>query len=473
MTSKLSTTALIVCALIASVLATATPAAAQTPTCNGKVATIVGTEGDDVIIGTDRNDVIVALGGNDVIRSGRGRDTICGGDGRDRIFGGKNADTIYGGNDGDRINGDAGVDTIYGEQGNDRIIGGLGDDILDGGRGRRDRLIGRDGTDTCNDNQSTTIRFSCELPAPPPPENGFTYTEPFSPDSFTGVIHGWLPLTKEDPADAGRCVGVVGTLTPTAIEAGVASSAFSTPQISLISEGNLIDDTIFTCDETPLEDAGFQWILDVEGTVGTSIGFHVEFLAPADLSIDSIVVGSPNRDGATVVPAEQLTSIPTAPSGIIGGIPKPLQGPNTSFDHAELFSDSTFDGTIRGMALTPQSNFANTPAECVTVFGTLTPTAIDEGVVSNPFDTPNISLIIDGVIAEEFIASCDFDPMRNAGHEWILDGASTVGTTYSFFDTFALPPGSASRIDAILVGDHRRDTVHVYQPTNLGAIPAP
>ncbi|MGZ5214522.1 MAG: hypothetical protein ACXWEN_12345, partial [Actinomycetota bacterium] len=38
-----------------------------TPTCQGQVATIVGTPGDDVITGTPGNDVIVGLGGNDVI----------------------------------------------------------------------------------------------------------------------------------------------------------------------------------------------------------------------------------------------------------------------------------------------------------------------------------------------------------------------------------------------------------------------
>ena len=33
------------------------------PSCGGKAATIVGTEGDDTIVGTDKRDVIAALGG--------------------------------------------------------------------------------------------------------------------------------------------------------------------------------------------------------------------------------------------------------------------------------------------------------------------------------------------------------------------------------------------------------------------------
>ena len=55
------------------------------PTCLGEKATIVGTEGDDLIAGTSKNDVIVALGGNDVVSAHDGDDLVCGGDGNDRI----------------------------------------------------------------------------------------------------------------------------------------------------------------------------------------------------------------------------------------------------------------------------------------------------------------------------------------------------------------------------------------------------
>src|SRR5690348_603771 len=51
-------------------------------------ATIVGTNGDDVIRGTDGPDIILAGAGNDVIFGLGGDDKICGGDGNDRIDGG-------------------------------------------------------------------------------------------------------------------------------------------------------------------------------------------------------------------------------------------------------------------------------------------------------------------------------------------------------------------------------------------------
>lgn len=140
--------------LLAAVLPVAAVSAQDTPTCAGFPATIVGTEGNDNIVGTTGRDVIVGLGGADVIRGLSGADIICGGPGRDRLLGGKQADLLIGGEDGDKLFGDAGRDMLVGEQGNDLLVGGQGDDLLDGGRGRRDRLRGRSGQDTCVDEQA-------------------------------------------------------------------------------------------------------------------------------------------------------------------------------------------------------------------------------------------------------------------------------------------------------------------------------
>jgi Ca2+-binding RTX toxin-like protein len=68
-------------------------------------ATIVGTQGNDMLTGTPARDVIAGLGGDDVIDGGGGNDLICGGDGNDRISGGAGEDVI---------SGDAGDDSIDG-----------------------------------------------------------------------------------------------------------------------------------------------------------------------------------------------------------------------------------------------------------------------------------------------------------------------------------------------------------------------
>jgi Ca2+-binding RTX toxin-like protein len=100
--------AMVLISAVLTVLATSSGAPADSAaTCLGERATIVGTEGDDLIAGTSKDDVIVALAGNDVINAHGGDDLVCAGDGNDRI--------------------DAG-DGFF-----DGIDGGAGDDWIDGG----------------------------------------------------------------------------------------------------------------------------------------------------------------------------------------------------------------------------------------------------------------------------------------------------------------------------------------------------
>src|SRR5262245_58615973 len=69
-------------------------------TCDGRVATIVGTSDDDVLTGTPGPDVIAGLEGDDRINGGDGDDTICGDDGADVVAGGPGDDRLFGGLDG-------------------------------------------------------------------------------------------------------------------------------------------------------------------------------------------------------------------------------------------------------------------------------------------------------------------------------------------------------------------------------------
>lgn len=115
-------------------------------TCMGLAATIIGTDGDDVLDGTEGADVIVGLRGNDTINGLGGDDIICGGLGLDQLRGGDGNDKLLGGNANDVISGEGGDDMIWGGTGWDRLIGGVGDDILRGGIGN-DHLAGGDGND--------------------------------------------------------------------------------------------------------------------------------------------------------------------------------------------------------------------------------------------------------------------------------------------------------------------------------------
>jgi RTX calcium-binding nonapeptide repeat (4 copies)/NHL repeat len=66
-------------------------------TCGGLPATIIGTEGPDVLTGTSRPDVLHGFGGDDTLRGLGGDDTLCGGPGNDTLQGGSGDDALDGG----------------------------------------------------------------------------------------------------------------------------------------------------------------------------------------------------------------------------------------------------------------------------------------------------------------------------------------------------------------------------------------
>jgi peptidoglycan hydrolase-like protein with peptidoglycan-binding domain len=123
--------------LVGALAAPQVAAGAGPVLCQGEEATLVGTQGADVLIGTAGRDVIVGLGGEDRIEGLGGADLICAGPGRD---------TVRGGAGGDRIFGEAGDDFLYGDGGDDYVAGGGGDDVIEGGFGS-DQLLGDAGSD--------------------------------------------------------------------------------------------------------------------------------------------------------------------------------------------------------------------------------------------------------------------------------------------------------------------------------------
>ncbi len=146
---RLTAIALLACALAA--LAAVGASGAETgaaPMCDGKRATIVGTDGNDVIQGTEKSDVIWAGPGDDTVYGGLGNDVICGGAGDDLIHGGRGNDWIDGGAGTDRVFGDLGDDHVSGGSGNqDEVSGGLGIDTVNGGPGNEDLVRGDYGYD--------------------------------------------------------------------------------------------------------------------------------------------------------------------------------------------------------------------------------------------------------------------------------------------------------------------------------------
>lgn len=99
-----------------------------TPTCDGKVATILGTPGPSEVRGTSGNDVIVDLDGDNTVRGRGGSDTICTGPGNDQVFAGDGADTVIDTGGRNTVRTGAGADTVGTVGGADTIELGAGND---------------------------------------------------------------------------------------------------------------------------------------------------------------------------------------------------------------------------------------------------------------------------------------------------------------------------------------------------------
>jgi Ca2+-binding RTX toxin-like protein len=115
------------------------PAGGAVPQCNDLNATIVGTQGNDILKGTPERDVIEAAAGNDIIKARGGNDVICGSSGQDTIVGGPGNDDIWGG---------TGTDKINGEDGQDLVNAGPDTDFIFDGDQAQDDIDGNDGYDT-------------------------------------------------------------------------------------------------------------------------------------------------------------------------------------------------------------------------------------------------------------------------------------------------------------------------------------
>jgi Ca2+-binding RTX toxin-like protein len=97
--------------------------------CNGRVTTMVGTDGPDELTGTSGPDVIAGLSGNDTISGLGGNDLVCAGGGADEVSGGAGNDVVFG---------QFGDDLLIGNGGNDTLNGGAGADLCNGGSGTGD-----------------------------------------------------------------------------------------------------------------------------------------------------------------------------------------------------------------------------------------------------------------------------------------------------------------------------------------------
>lgn len=161
-------TILVAAALVLAIVPTTFANAQGVPTCFGREATIVGTNGDDDLFKAHSGpDVWVTLQGDDSMdpEDWSGRDYMCGGSGNDAFGAWLSDDRALGAGGRDRMQMSDGADKAWGGGGNDSLANADftnnppfrtmadGDiDVLDGG----------DGTDTCYAEVIDIVR-NCEV----------------------------------------------------------------------------------------------------------------------------------------------------------------------------------------------------------------------------------------------------------------------------------------------------------------------
>lgn len=165
--ARLRLTLPLVVALVATAPSAVTAqAAGAPPRCNGQVANIVGTAGDDVLRGTPGRDVIVGLEGRDSIYGDDGDDLICASDNPEAVDseGYPLTESLNGGRGDDRLFAASGRDMLVGGRGDDVLYGDEGDDSLAGvttsrdeNRGGFDRMFGGSGADTLRSATSRVV----------------------------------------------------------------------------------------------------------------------------------------------------------------------------------------------------------------------------------------------------------------------------------------------------------------------------
>jgi Ca2+-binding RTX toxin-like protein len=139
---------------------------------DGSVATVEGSDGDDVLTGLNIAQTIAGNAGDDTIFGGDSDDILRGDantrlpggtvGGDDIIFGGDGDDRIGGKGGNDELHGEEGDDLIWGDDGNDTLRGGLGEDMLTG-----DDFSGGSGADTFilaeGEGMDTIIDFEVDM----------------------------------------------------------------------------------------------------------------------------------------------------------------------------------------------------------------------------------------------------------------------------------------------------------------------
>ena len=130
---------------------------------------------------------------------------------------------------------------------------------------------------------------------------------------------GFIELPRDSTFGSespGRCIGIIGTLTPTATE-GLTSEQYSAPPLTAVAGGRGVDsfDSIIECDYQPTVDAGWGLPSDASVTVGTIYPFVEPVFLAGDPAPEPelLAVGDTSATDAIYYQPTILPALPTPP----------------------------------------------------------------------------------------------------------------------------------------------------------------
>jgi len=309
-------------------------------------------------------------------------------------------------------------------------------------------------------------------PLPVGVDSTFTYSD--SSTEWDGIVLGLVETELHEWNDeAGTCVVLIGIITAVSNEDGIVTNGFSTPEITLITGGRINDGGIMDCNVNDIESLGYEWILNAEITEGTSYPFYTEFFLPeGEEQLDLIVLGSRYSDDSVFYAPTKLNEIPPSTTAI---------GPHSANNREVLpvgnesgFTYESYgaewDGVIFGLVETELHEWNDEAGTCVVLIGEITPTIIDEGIVTSGFDIPDISIVVDGRLNSGGFSDCDTSGLESAGYGWIFDAEVTVGTAYPFYLEFFLPEGNG-QVELVILGSAYYDDDSLYYEPKVVAQP--
>jgi hypothetical protein len=181
-------------------------------------------------------------------------------------------------------------------------------------------------------------------------------------------------------------------------------------------------------------------------------------------------------DTAPASTAGTVPELPSVADGSAPSAPLPAGDPEVStFEYADSFG-SAWSGTIGGVVEVPVLGADDsTGLRCFVVIGTLTPEAV-EGLVSDSWSTPYVTLFVDGDEADLSDATCATGDLAAAGYRSMFEANVTLGTEFAFYTEFSLA-ASAGDPQAVAVGQDDSEWLFFdarlldrAPPTEVGAV---